>query len=50
MTTAPQWYLHRNIKKAWGAWGQFRKVFKKEEVPSREVGMFYQAVIASILL
>ena len=40
----------RNIKKARRQWGQFRKVLEWESVPPRVAGMFYQAVVASVLL
>ena len=42
--------VRRNIKKARLTWGQFPKVLEKEEVPPRVAGMFYQAVVASVLL
>ena len=42
--------VRRNIKKARWTWGQFWKVIKKEEVPPRAAGMFYQAVVVSVLL
>ena len=42
--------IRRNIKKARRQWGQFRKVLEREPVPPRVARMFYQAVIASVLL
>ena len=42
--------IRRNIKKARRQWGQFRKVLERELVPPRVAGMFYQAVVASVLL
>ena len=42
--------IRRNIKKARRQWGQFRKVLERDSVPARVAGMYYQAVIASVLL
>jgi hypothetical protein len=42
--------IRRNIKKARRQWGQFWKVLERESVPPRVAGMFYQAVVASVLL
>ena len=42
--------IRRNIKKAGRQWGQFRKVLERESVPPRVAGMFYQVVVASVLL
>ena len=42
--------IRRNIKKAQRQWGQFRKVLEQDSVPARVAGMYYQAVIASVLL
>merc|ERR1711966_84963 len=42
--------IRRNIKKARRQWGQFRRLLERDSVPARVAGMYYQAVIASILL
>ena len=42
--------IRRNIKKARRQWGQFRKLLERDSVPARVAGMYYQAVIASVLL
>jgi len=42
--------VRRNVKKARRTWGQFRKVLEKEEVPPRVAGMYYLAVVVSVLL
>ena len=42
--------VHRNIKHAWKVWGKFCRVLDKEEVPPSVEGIFYQAIVASILL
>ena len=42
--------MRRNLKKARRTWGRLRKVLEKEEVAPKVAGMFYQAVIASVLL
>ena len=42
--------IRRNIKRARRQWGQFRKVLKRESVPPRVTGMFYQTVVASVIL
>ena len=42
--------VRRQIKRARRTWGQFCRLLEKEEVPPRVAGMFYQAVVASILL
>ena len=42
--------VRRNIKKARRQWGQLRKVLERESVPPCVAGMFYQAVVASVLL
>ena len=42
--------IRRNIKRARRQWGQFRKVLERKSVPPRVAGMFYQAVVASVLL
>ena len=42
--------IRRNIKKARWQWGQFRKVLERDAVPPRVAGMYYQAVVASVLL
>ena len=39
-----------NIKRAPRVWGQFQRLLKKEKVPPRVARMFYQAVVASVLL
>ena len=42
--------MRRNLKKARRTWGRLRKVLEKEEVVPKVAGMFYQAVVASVLL
>ena len=42
--------VRRNIKKARRTWRQFWKVLEREEVPPRMAGMFYQTIVASVLL
>ena len=42
--------IRRNIKRARRQRGQFRKVLERESMPPRVAGMFYQAVVASVLL
>ena len=38
------------LKKARRTWGRLRKVLEKEEVAPKVAGIFYQAVVASVLL
>ena len=42
--------IRRNLKRARQVWGRISKVITKEEVPPRVAGMFYQAVVAAVLL
>ena len=42
--------IWRNLKKARAAWGRLSTIIAKEEVPAPVAGMFYQAVIAAVLL
>ena len=42
--------IRRNIKKAWRQRDQFRKVLERESVTPHVAGIFYQAVVASVLL
>merc|ERR1711966_551760 len=42
--------IRRNIKKARRQRGQFRRLLERDSVPARVAGMYYQAVIASVLL
>ena len=42
--------MRRNLKRARRVWGQFWRALEKEEVPPRIAGMFYQAVVAFILI
>ena len=42
--------IRRNIKRARRQWRQFRKVLERDSVPPCMAGMFYQAVVASVLL
>ena len=40
----------RNIKRERQVWGRISKVIAKDSVPAPVAGMFYQAVVAAILL
>ena len=42
--------VRHNTKKARRTWRQFWKVLEREEVPPRMAGMFYQTIVASVLL
>ena len=42
--------IHYNLRRARGVWGRISKVIAKESVPPTVAGMFYQAVVASVLL
>ena len=42
--------VRRNLKKARAAWGATSTIIAKEEVPAPVAGMFYQAVVAAVLL
>ena len=40
----------RQLAHAHAVWGRLRKIIEKENVPAPVVGMFYQAVVAAVLL
>ena len=42
--------IRRNLKRARQVWGRISKVITKEEVQPRVAGMFYQAIVAAVLL
>ena len=42
--------IRRQLKRARGQWARISKVIGKEEVPGPVAGMFYQAVVAAVLL
>lgn len=42
--------VQRNLKKARAKWGQISKVIARDNVPGSAAGMFYQAVVAAVLL
>ena len=42
--------IRRNIKRARAVWGRISVVIAKESVPPPVAGMFYQAVVAAVLL
>ena len=42
--------IRRNLKRARAAWGRISTVIAKECVPPPVAGMFYQAVVAAVLL
>ena len=42
--------IRRNISRARGVWGRIATIIAKEGVPPIIAGMFYQAVVASVLL
>ena len=42
--------MRRNLKRARGIWRRLSKVLATEEVPAPVAGMFYQAVVAAMLL
>ena len=42
--------MRRNLKRARKTWGRLAKVLEKEEVSSAVAGMFYQGIVASVLL
>ena len=42
--------IRRNLKRARQVWGRISKVIAKDEVAPRVEGMFYQAVVAAVLL
>ena len=42
--------IRYNLKRARAAWGRLSTVIAKEEVPAPVAGMFYQAVVAAVLL
>ena len=39
-----------DLKRTWKTWGRLRKVLEKEEVSPRVADIFYQRIVASILL
>ena len=42
--------IRRNLKRARQVWGRISKIIAKEEVQPKVAGMFYQAVVAAVLL
>ena len=42
--------IRRNLKQARMVWGRIQKVIATDTVPPRVAGMFYQAVVAAVLL
>jgi hypothetical protein len=42
--------MRRQLKRARSQWGRIQKVLAKEEVPGPVAGIFYQAVVAAVLL
>ena len=42
--------IRRNIKRARQVWGRISKVIAKDSMPASVSGMFYQAVVATVLL
>ena len=40
----------RNLKKAKSTWGRVSKILTRQEVPTPVFGMFYQVVVAVVLL
>ena len=42
--------MRRQLKRARSAWGRIQKVLAKDDVPGPVAGMFYQAVVAAVLL
>ena len=42
--------MRRNLKRARGVWGRVSKILTRQEVPAPVAGMFYQAVVATVLL
>ena len=42
--------IRYNLKRARAAWGRLSTIIAKEAVPPAVVGMFYQAVVAAVLL
>ena len=42
--------MRRNLKRARATWGRVSKILNRQEVPAPVVGMFYQAVVAAVLL
>jgi hypothetical protein len=42
--------MRQNLKRARAQWGRLQKVLAKEGVPGPVAGMFYQAVVAAVLL
>ena len=42
--------MRGNLKRAWATWGRVSKILTRQEVPAPVAGMFYQAVVATVLL
>ena len=42
--------MRRNLKRAQATWGRVSKILTRQEVPTPVAGMFYQAVVAAVLL
>merc|ERR1712086_342394 len=42
--------MRRNLKRARATWGRVSKILNRQEVPAPVAGMFYQAVVAAVLL
>ena len=42
--------IRHNLKRARAAWGRLSAIIAKEEIPPAVAGMFYQAVVAAVLL
>ena len=42
--------LRHNFKRARAAWGRLSAIIAKEDIPPAVAGMFYQAVVAAVLL
>ena len=42
--------IRHNLKRARAAWGRLSAIIAKEEVPAPVAGMFYQVVVAAVLL
>ena len=42
--------MHYNLKRARTVWARFLRMLAQEAVPAPVAGMFYQAVVAAVLL
>ena len=42
--------MRRNLKQAWSTYRRVSKILTREEVPAHVAGMYYQAVVAMVLL